>query len=300
MTGVYGGIEAGGTKFVCVVGSGPGDIRATIRLATGEPQSTLEQVTGFFRAYLDSGGSLDAIGIASFGPTELRIGHPKYGSITTTPKPGWSDTDLVGPLRKAFSVPVVLDTDVNGAALAEGRWGAARGLSTYVYVTVGTGIGGGGVVGGRVLHGLIHPEMGHISIPRQPGDDYPGSCPFHGDCFEGMASGPAMASRWGRPAEELRGHDLEEAVELEAAYIAAGLRTIVYVLAPERIVLGGGVCSLPGLLPAVGRKLAGTLAGYPGLAEHQTDTFVVPAALGASAGSLGALVLGEIALSPST
>lgn len=288
---VYGGIEAGGTKFVCVVGTGPDDIRARARFATADPVSTLEQAIGF----LGDARSLDAIGIASFGPVELRPSHPRYGHITATPKPGWSDTDLAGPVRSAFGLPVGFDTDVNAAALGEGRWGAARGLSSYVYVTVGTGIGGGGVVGGRVVHGLAHPEMGHISVARQAGDDYPGLCPFHGDCFEGLASGPAIASRWGRPAEQLRGRDLERAVELEAAYLAAGLRTITYTLAPERIVLGGGVCSLPGLFDALRARLAEALAGYPGLAEHDPQTFVVPAALGSMAGPAGALVLAELA-----
>ena len=158
------------------------------------------------------------------------------------------------------------DTDVTGAALGEGRWGAARGLRSFVYVTVGTGIGGGAVVGGAPVHGLPHPEMGHVSVTRLPGDDFPGICPFHGDCLEGMACGPAMAARWGRPAEELAGADLERAVDVEAHYLAAGLRNVVYVLAPERIVLGGGVAGLPGLLPALRARLAAALAGYPGAA----------------------------------
>jgi fructokinase len=192
-------------------------------------------------------------------------------------------------------VPVGFDTDVNGAALGEGRWGAARGLDSFVYVTVGTGIGGGAVVGGAPVHGLPHPEMGHVSVSRLPGDDFPGICPFHGDCLEGMACGPAIAARWGRPAEELRGDDLRRAVDVEAHYLAAGLRNVVYALAPERIVLGGGVAGLPGLLPSLRARLAGALAGYPGLPEHGGDAFVVPPGLGGAAGAAGALALAEAA-----
>ena len=216
--------------------------------------------------------------------------------MTTTPKPGWSGTDLVGPLGDALGVPVGFDTDVTGAALGEGRWGAARGLRSFVYVTVGTGIGGGAVVGGAPVHGLPHPEMGHVSVTRLPGDEFPGICPFHGDCLEGMACGPAMAARWGRPAEELTGADLARAVDIEAHYLAAGLRNIVYVLAPERIVLGGGVAGLPGLFPALRERLAAALAGYPGLAEHGAPGFVVPPGLGGAAGAAGALALAELAL----
>ena len=220
-----GGIEAGGTKFVCVVGDGGTGIEAEARFATRDPESTLADALSFFRK-TKAVAPLDAIGIAAFGPLELRRSESRYGFITRTPKPGWSDTDLVGPLRRELGVPVAIDTDVNGAALAEGRWGAARGLRSFVYVTAGTGIGGGAVVDGRPVHGLVHPEMGHLSVTREPGDDFPGQCPFHGDCFEGMASGSAMAARWGRPGEELTGADLARAVELEAAYLAAGFRNV--------------------------------------------------------------------------
>jgi fructokinase len=188
---------------------------------------------------------------------------------------------------------VGFDTDVAGAALGEGRWGAARGLSTFVYLTVGTGVGAAAVVGGRVAPGLVHAEMGHVSVPRQPGDDFPGNCPFHGDCLEGMAGGAAIAARWGRPAERLERDALRQAVQWEATYLAAGLRTIVYTNAPQRIVVGGSVAGLPGLFPLVRRELVETLAGYPGLPEHATAGFVVPAELGAMAGPAGALVLAE-------
>jgi fructokinase len=263
------------------------------RIPTGEPNQTLAAVVAFLQREVASGGPLAAIGIASFGPLELRRAHPRYGFTTTTPKPGWSGVDVVGPVRRALGVPVGFDTDVNGAALGEGRWGAARGLDTFVYVTVGTGIGAGAVVDGRVIHGLGHPEMGHLSVPRQPGDDFAGGCPFHGDCLEGMASGAALAGRWGRPAERLDGDQLRAAVQLEAAYLAAGLRNIVYALAPQRIVVGGSVAGLPELFPLLRAHLSAALASYPGLSEHAADDFVVPAALGSLAGPLGAFVLAD-------
>ncbi len=293
----FGAVESGGTKVLCLIGSDPDHIVAQIRIPTGKPAETLAQVLAFFRQEVASGGPLAAIGITSFGPLELRRSHPRYGFIRSSPKPGWSDVDLVGPLR-ALGVPMGFDTDVNGAALGEGRWGAARGLDTFVYLTVGTGIGAGAVVEGRIIHGLGHPEMGHLSVPRQPGDDFAGDCPFHTDCWEGMASGTAISARWGRPAEQLDGHELQAAVHLEAAYLAAGLRNIVYPLAPQRIVIGGSVTGLPGLFPLIRVNLSEALAGYPGLPEHDADDFVVPAALGPLAGPAGALVLADHASRP--
>lgn len=292
----WGAVEVGGTKVICLVGSDPDHIVAQIRIPTGAPAETLAEVLAFFQQEVASGGPLAAIGIASFGPLELRRSHPRYGFITTSPKPGWSDVDMVGPLRRALGMPVEFDTDVNGAALGEGRWGAARGLDTFVYLTVGTGIGVGAVVESRILHGLGHTEMGHLCVPRQPGDDFVGDCPFHGDCLEGMAGGTAIATRWGCPAEQLDGDRLRAAVELEAAYLAAGLRNIVYAIAPQRIVIGGSVTGLPDLLPLVRTKLAEAMAGYPGLSEHAAGDFLVPAALGSLAGPAGALVLAERAI----
>lgn len=295
MTGqpIFGGIEAGGTKFVCVIGTEPEDIRARTRFPTTEPQETLQRAVDFFRE--NSHGQLHALGIASFGPVELRRHHPDYGHITTTPKPLWSGTDVVGYLRTALDVRIGFDTDVNGAALGEGRWGAAQGLGTFVYMTVGTGLGVGSVVDGTAAHGLVHPEMGHMSVPRQLGDAFPGRCPFHSNCLEGMASGPAIEERWGRRGETLTGSDLALAIDIEAGYLAAGLRNIAYTIAPERIVIGGGVAKLPGLIPRIRSKLIENLAGYPGLPEHSSDEFVVPAALGDMAGPVGALVLADLA-----
>ncbi|MFG2626784.1 ROK family protein [Streptomyces sp. NPDC048473] len=287
-----GSIESGGTKFVCLVGSAPDRIEDEIRFPTGEPEPTLARAVAFFEEAAVK-GPLDAVGIASFGPLELRRSHPGYGRLAATPKPGWSGVDVAGTVAAALGVPVAIDTDVNGAALGEGRWGAARGRDTYVYLTVGTGIGGGAVIGGRVINGLVHTEMGHLSVPRIPGDDFPGSCPFHADCWEGMAGGEAVAARWGRPAQELSGEVLGRALQMEAVYLASGLRDIIYTTAPERIVIGGGMAVLPGLFPLLRAELARSLAGYPGLPEHAADDFVVPAALGRLAGPAGGLVLAE-------
>lgn len=292
----FGAIEAGGTKFICLVGSCPERILARTRIPTSEPAQTLARVVAFFQAQVAADGPLASIGIASFGPLELRRAHPRYGFITTSPKPGWSYVNIVDPIRTALGVPVGFNTDVAGAALGEGRWGAARGVDTFVYLTVGTGIGGGAVVGGQIAPGLLHAEMGHVHVPRQPGDDFPGGCPFHGDCLEGMAGGAAIAARWGRPAEQLTGVQLRQAVEWEASYLAAGLRTIVYTIAPQRIVVGGNVTALRGLFPLLRAQLVKTLAGYPGVPEHAAVDFVVPAGLGPLAGPVGALVLAESAL----
>lgn len=287
---MLGGIEAGGTKFVCVVGTGPGDIRARARIDTTEPSETLAAVVEFFRAQ----PRIEAVGIASFGPVETRPGHPDHGRITTTPKPGWSGVDLAGAVREALGVPVGFDTDVNGAALGEGLWGAGRGLSNLVYMTVGTGIGGGVLVGGRPVHGLVHPEMGHVLVRRHPDDDFGGSCPFHGGCLEGMASGPAVEARWGRPPAAL-GDLLDRALALEAHYLASGLRNVVYTLAPERIILGGGLSELPGLRSRVAERLLEEMAGYAVLPEHRSG-FVTAPGLGADSGVAGALALAHMAV----
>lgn len=293
MTQLLGGIEAGGTKFVCAVGTGPGDLRAEERFATTTPAETLERTLQFFQEQTRQIGPLAALGIASFGPVDLHPGSPTYGFITSTPKPGWRDTDLVGPLRRALNVPVGFDTDVNGAALGEQRWGAAQGLEDFIYLTIGTGIGGGGLINGQRMHGLLHPEMGHIRLPRHPKDSFPGRCPFHGDCFEGLASGPAMGERWGQPAESLPAD--HEAWELEAHYVALALTSYICTLSPQRIILGGGVMSQQHLFPRVRGKVAELLNGYiqSEALLNKLDTYIVPPALGARAGVAGALALAQ-------
>jgi fructokinase len=295
MATLYAGLEAGGTKFNCVVGAGPDDIRAETRIPTTTPEATLREALEFFRAQRATLGPLTAAGVASFGPVDLDPASATYGFITSTPKPGWAHTDIVGPVRQALGVPVQFDTDVNAAALGEGRWGAAQGLDHFIYLTVGTGIGGGGLVGGAMMHGLVHPEMGHVRIPHdRAADPYDGHCPFHGDCLEGLACGPAMNARWGRPAEELS--DDHPAWALEARYLALALNDFVCTLSPRRIILGGGVMERLSLFPKIHRELQSLLNGYvqaPQITTH-IDRYVVPPAFGPRAGLVGALALASV------
>lgn len=254
--GLYGGIEAGGTKWVCAVGNGPSDVRGTTTFPTTSPDETIARAVDFFAG----NGRLDAIGIGSFGPIDVQPVSPTWGRITTTPKAGWADVDVASALGAALAVPVAFDTDVNAAALGEHRWGAAVGLETFCYITVGTGIGGGGMANGRLMHGLLHPEFGHMRIPHDRArDPFDGVCPYHGTCFEGLASGNAMHARWGRPPAEL--HD-ERAWLLEAEYLALGFVNVICALSPQRIVVGGGVMKETSLLPLVHRRVLELLAGY--------------------------------------
>jgi predicted NBD/HSP70 family sugar kinase len=284
----YGGIEAGGTKWVCGIGEGEARVLERESFPTTTPQETIARAVEFFR-----GRELDGLGIASFGPIDIRRESPTSGYITTTPKAGWAHTDLVGTLRATLEVPVVLETDVNAAALAEWRWGAAVGLDTFCYVTVGTGIGGGAIVNGELLHGLLHPEIGHMRIPHdQARDPFGGVCPYHGDCLEGLASGEAIRRRWGRRGEELG----DTAVwELESEYLALGLMNLICTLSPQRIVMGGGVSEQATLLPLVRSRLRDLLADYldtPELTRSDAiDRYVVVPGLGNQAGLLGAIDL---------
>jgi fructokinase len=294
---LFGAIEAGGTKFVCLVGSGPEDLRAETRFPTTTPDATIRNAVEFLRAEQGRQGPLAAVGIASFGPVDLRPRSPTYGFITSTPKPGWANVDVVGAARAALELPVGFDTDVNAAGLAEWRWGAARGLDSVLYLTVGTGIGGGGLMDGRLLHGLVHPEMGHIRIPHDlSADPFPGACPFHGDCLEGLASGPAMRARWQQAAEDLP--DDHPAWPLEARYLALAVVNFVCTLSPQRIVMGGGVMSHQPLLGLIRAQVVDLLNNYvraPQLIE-QIDEYIVTPALGGRAGVLGGLALAERAL----
>lgn len=296
---LYGGIEGGGTKFVCVVGTGPDDVRAEERFPTTSPDATLGHAVAFFRDQQDRLGPLAALGIGSFGPVDLQPSSPTFGYITSTPKPGWRNVDVAGPFRRALGLTVGFDTDVNAAALSEWRWGAAQGLDTFLYLTIGTGIGGGGLVGGQLMHGLVHPEMGHLRLPRDVvADPFPGACPFHGDCLEGLASGPALVARWGGPAEALPPE--HEAWALEARYLALALVNLICTLSPQRIVMGGGVMDQSHLFPAVRREVMALLNDYiraPEILEG-IETFIVAPALGARAGALGALVLAQQADEP--
>jgi fructokinase len=297
MSTLFGGIEAGGTKFVCAVASSAQDIRQREEFSTTTPVETIERAVAFFRQAQQAHGALAGIGIASFGPIDLRPASPTYGYITSTPKPGWANFDFLGAVRRAISVPVGFDTDVNGAALAEWRWGAAQGLDTFVYLTIGTGIGGGGLVGGKRMHGLVHPEMGHVRLPHDwQADPFPGRCPYHGDCLEGMAAGPAIEQRWGQRAESLpEGHP---AWRIEAEYLAFGVVNFICTLSPQRLILGGGVMKQSQLFPLVRQRVKELLNGYvqdPHILA-QIDEYIVPPALGGQAGVLGAIALAEQAI----
>jgi fructokinase len=288
---VYGGIEAGGTKFICAVGTGPDNILFKIQLPTTRPKETLNKVVWFFKQVKLP---LASIGVASFGPLDLDKKSPTYGSITTTPKPGWPNTNLVKTLKDALKVPVYLDTDVNGAALGEGKWGAAKGLETFIYLTIGTGIGGGAIINGRPVHGLVHPEMGHILIPHdREKDPYEGCCPYHKDCFEGLASGTAMRKRWSKAAESLPAN--HAGWELEAEYIGAGVMDLMLTFSPQKVILGGGIMKAQGLIEAVRKKVKIKLNKYvtsPAVRDN-IDEYIVSPELGDMSGVLGAIAMAE-------
>lgn len=292
MTQLYAGIEAGGTKFVCAVGSSPQDIRAEARFPTTTPAETLARTAAFFKEQQAQWGRLAALGIGAFGPVDLNPASKTYGYITTTPKPNWANTDLAGTLGRELGLPVGFDTDVNAAALGEGRWGAGQGLDNFIYLTIGTGIGGGALVNGHLVHGMVHPEMGHMLLHRDAArDPFPGACPFHGHCFEGMASGPALEKRWGQRAETLPPD--HPAWDLEAHYIAQGLAGLICILSPQRIILGGGVMEQRQLFPRVRQEVQRLLNGYvraPSI-QDEIDSYIVPPGLGSKAGISGAFVL---------
>lgn len=294
MPPIFGSVEAGGTKFICAVGTEEGQVLNETRIPTTSPDETLGRALDYFRQQAQEVGNLTSIGIASFGPLDPRRGSPGFGYILATPKPGWAHTDVVGPFQNAFQVPIGFDTDVNGAALGEWRWGAAEGLDTFVYLTIGTGIGGGGLFNGNLMHGMLHPEMGHIMLPHdRESDPFEGVCPFHGDCFEGLASGPALEKRWEAKAESLSQD--HPAWDLEAHYIALAMGAYICTLSPKRIVLGGGVMQQQRLFPLIREKTLNILHGYirsPEILEG-IDRYIVPAALHGKSGILGALVLAE-------
>lgn len=292
---LYGGIEAGGTKMVCAVGTGPGDIRSEARFATTTPAETVAHLVEFFRRQHER-EKLAAIGIASFGPIDPNPSSATFGYITSTPKPGWANTDLAGPLARALHVPIGFDTDVNGAGLGEYRWGAAQGLHTFVYLTVGTGVGGGVMSEGRLVHGLLHPEIGHMRIPHDlQTDPFPGVCPFHGDCFEGLACGPAVTARWRQPSDTLPPD--HPAWQLEAHYLALALNNLICALSPQRIVMGGGIMQQEHMLPLVRREVQQLLNGYIRSSSilNDIDSYIVLPGLGNQAGVLGAIALAQMA-----
>jgi fructokinase len=280
----YGLIEAGGTKVLLGIAGADGAVCARHRIATTTPDAVIGAAIGWFREHLPHP---TAIGIASFGPLDLSPGSETWGHITRTTKPGWSGADVAGPFARAFGCPVGIETDVNGAALAEARWGAGKGHSSLLYVTIGTGVGGGYVSDGQLLHGLSHPEMGHIRVPRHPDDaQFAGVCPFHGDCLEGLASGPAVITRWGCSLSELPpGH---AGMAMIAWYLGQAVCSFQAVMDPARIVLGGGVMATPGLLAMVRTEAAKAGGGY--FAGDPAEVVVAPG-LGSDSGLLGALAV---------
>ena len=294
MAALIGAVEAGGTKFICAVGTGPDDLSEPARFETRTPAQTVGECVAWFKAQQAERGPLAAIGIASFGPVDLHKESPTYGSITTTPKRGWGNTPLVSMFEDGLGLPVGFDTDVNGAALAEGRWGAAQGLDTFVYITIGTGIGGGVMAGGKLLHGMLHPEIGHILLRNDPRNDpYSGKCQYHGHCFEGLASGPAIEERWGVSGDLIP--PAHPAWALEAHYIGLALEILVCTLSPQRFILGGGVMKQAQLFPLVRAEVPRLLNGYVAAKEilEDIDAYIVPPGLGDRAGVLGAIALGQ-------
>ncbi len=286
---LFGCVEAGGTKFVAGIIGGPDDIRETVRFDTTTPEATIGATLDWLQGAEDRHGPLSAIGIASFGPIELDRNAANWGHITATTKPGWSNTDFAAHIAREMLVRVGFDTDVNGAALAEARWGAGRDQKVSVYVTIGTGIGGGAIIDGRTLQGLSHPEMGHIRPQRHPDDvSFAGVCPFHGDCMEGLASGPAIKARWGMSLSELPadhpGHGII------AWYLAQMVVTLQSIMEPGRIILGGGVMGTPELIDRVRDAADGLGSSYFRGKAHE---IVVAPSLGDQAGLLGALALAQ-------
>lgn len=285
-----GGIEAGGTKMVCAVGDEKGELFDRVAIPTRQPEETFAEMIRYF-----SDKQIEALGIGCFGPVDLNRSSATYGFITSTPKPGWRNTDVVGRFQKALSIPVGFDTDVNGAILGEVMLGAAKGCENAIYITVGTGIGVGVYVNGGLLHGLVHPEGGHILLAKHPKDAYSGKCPYHGCCFEGLASGPAIEERWGKKAELLT--DETEVWELESYYIAQAITNYILAYSPQKIILWGGVMHQNQLFEQIRAKVPELLSGYvqhPAVAEKIAD-YIVPPALGDNPGILGAIQLGVLA-----
>ena len=290
---LIGGIEAGGTKFICAVGDGKKSIKAMAQFPTLQPETTLPQVVNFFRDQEQKMGLLAGISIASFGPLVVDPKSEHYGMILPTPKPGWSGTDFISPLKESFDIPVWIDTDVNIAAYGEWRWGAAENVDNLVYLTVGTGIGGGAIINGQIVRGLTHPEMGHMHIPQDLQlDPFEGVCIFHKNCLEGLACGFAIEKRWGKRAETLPSS--HPAWQLEAHYLALALVNIICMLSPRLILLGGGVMSQKHLFAMIHTEVVSTLKQYiqsPFLSD-QIDRYIMPPGLGTMSGILGAIAYG--------
>ena len=295
---LYGALEAGGTKMICAVGNEEGQILDQTTIPTSTPEETMPQIIEYFKGKMNSENpddNIKAIGVACFGPVDVRPNSKTYGNILYTPKIPWRNFPMVKTLREALdNIPVGFDTDVNGSLLGEATWGTAKGLTDAVYFTIGTGIGMGAMSGGNLIHGMLHPEAGHLTMSRVPGDEYAGHCPSHGACFEGMACGPAIEARWGKPGKELR--DMPEVWDLEAKYIAQALTSIIYTLSPQKIILGGGVMGQSQLFPLIRKYVLENVNGYLDTKElRNINAYIVPAALNGNQGIMGALELAEMA-----
>ncbi len=288
---MLGAIEAGGTKFVCAVGTVEGELIERIQVDTEMPEQTMSKVIAFFQKH-----PIEALGIGSFGPIDIEKASNTYGNITSTPKPGWGNYPFVETMKEALDVPIEFNTDVNAAALGELMHGAAKGLDSCLYITVGTGIGAGAVVQGNLLQGLSHPEMGHVLVRRHPEDTYKGRCPYHGDCVEGMAAGPAIEERWGKKGLQLA--DRQEVWELEAYYLAQALMQYILIVSPKKIIMGGGVMKQAQIFSLVHKQLQELLNGYVAMPQitERINEYIVPPALGDDAGITGALMLAKQAL----
>ncbi|MFC4386791.1 ROK family protein [Gracilibacillus marinus] len=284
---LLGAIEAGGTKFVLGVGNEAGEILDKLTIPTEHPEITVPKIIAFFE---DKG--IERLGLGGFGPIDINKNSDTYGKLQKTPKVDWVDYPLGDVLKDTLGVPVVIDTDVNVAAMSEAKWGNAKDVDTCLYITVGTGIGAGAYFHGQTLKGLSHPEMGHIKVQRHPDDTYRGTCPYHSDCLEGIAAGPSLEKRWGKKGHELA--DDAKVWEMEAYYLAQALTNYIYILSPERIIMGGGVMKQAQLFPLIRKNVLEMLNGYvssPYLTEKEIDQYIVPPGLTDEAGVKGALYL---------
>ncbi len=282
---ILGALEAGGTKMVCAIGNEQGEISERISIPTVSPEETMPQMIAFFREH-----HIEALGVGCFGPINPVKGTATYGYITSTPKLAWQEYNIVGAFEEALGCPVGFDTDVNASMLGEATFGIAKGLDSCIYVTIGTGVGVGVYINGGLLHGMMHPEAGHILLQRHPSDSYAGKCPFHGNCLEGLAAGPAIEERWGAKGIELK--DRREGWELEAYYIAQACVNFTLVYSPRRIILGGGVMHQEQLFPLVRQQYEELMAGYVVTPELENlNRYIVPCSLGDNQGVMGCLEL---------
>ena len=287
---LLGALEAGGTKMVCAIGDETGKIIDRISIPTETPEITMPKLIDFFKKY-----ELAALGVGTFGPADLNPKSETYGHILATPKLAWKDYDIRGEFERALNIPVGFDTDVNAAALGEATFGCMQDVDTGIYITIGTGVGVGTMVNRKLLHGMLHPEGGHILLEKNPSDTYKGKCPFHSNCMEGLAAGPAIEGRYGKKAFDLK--DVPEVWELEAEYIAKALVNYILILSPQRIVLGGGVMHQEQLFPLVRKKTVELLNGYMNTKEIENiDSYIIPPSLNDNQGVMGCLRLALDAL----